>query len=356
MIKRKALIITVIIVLSLVFLYIVLSLLVFDADPLIRFLRRVTDAYLLIQEGIANHFLRWAGSGVNVQHHLVMFDGVACDMVRSGTLMRKWIALLLLVTWLTPASYKNRLIFSGIIMVLNFIMSPVTIAVQAQLSAHGADLYSQTRISRTMAHMVNMTLLFVWLRKHLNTCWNFLSRLPIDSDLIKRKSPSIVVVSYVYLFLGYFILGCFDFTPWVNFLFNSSHEVLSWFNIESIVGSHVLTGEKGSLSMLKSCLGLNTMLLFASLVFITGENSLTSWIYIVSGLVILNIANIIRLVLLFMHIQKHGTYVGLVDYHDLYDYLIYGIVFTLWVIWFEKFSPPGILGRRKTVPENNSLV
>jgi len=90
--------------------------------------------------------------------------------------------------------------------------------------------------------------------------------------------------------------------------------------------------------MLKSCLGLNTMLLFASLVFITGENSLKSWIYILSGLVILNITNIMRLVLLFMHIQKHGTYVGLVDYHDLYDYVIYGIVFILWVIWFEKFS------------------
>ena len=158
-----------------------------------------------------------------------------------------------------------------------------------------------------------------------------------------------MLVSYVYLILGYFSLGCFEFTPWVNFLFNSSHEILGWFNVDSVVESQILIGENGSLSMLKSCLGLNTMLLFASLVFIMGENSWTSWIYILFGLVILNIANIIRLVLLFMHLQKHGTYIGLVDYHDLYDYIIYGIVFILWVIWFEKFSNTGILRKKNTI-------
>lgn len=352
--RRKSLIIPVIIVLSLVLVYTALSLLVFDADPLLALLGRVTDAYLLFQEGIANRILRWTGSGVHVQNHLVMLDGTGYDTVRSGTLMRKWIALLLLIAWFTPASINNKLVFSGMVIVLNFILSPVTIAIQAHINASGTDLYSSTRISRTAAHLLNMTLLFMWLGKHREALWRFLSRLGIASDLIKRKSGSIAIVSYVYLILGYFILGCFEFTPWVNFLFNSSHRILSWFDVASAVESQILIGERGSLSMLKSCLGLNTMLLFASLVFITGENRLTSWIYILSGLAILNIANIIRLVLLFMHIQEHGTYVGLVDYHDLYDYLIYGLVFILWVIWFEKFSRTRILKDRKTVPANKT--
>jgi len=325
-------------VLSLVFSYIAISLLVFDADPLINLFGKLTNAYLLFQEGIANKYLHWAGSGVHVQDHLVMFDGTGYDTVRSGALMRKWMALLLLIAWLSHTSFRKKILFSGIILLLNFMMSPVTIAIQAQLSALGFDLYSNTRISRTAAHLLNISLLFVWLRNHRDALWQFLSRMRINSDLIKRKSTSIVIVSYVYLILGYFILGCFEFTPWVNFLFKSSQEILSWFNINSVVDSQVLIGDKGSLSMLKSCLGFNTMLLFASLVFIMGENSWTSWIYILSGLLLLNVANILRLVLLFMHIQKHGTYIGLVDYHDLYDYVIYGIVFILWVIWFEKFS------------------
>jgi exosortase/archaeosortase family protein len=350
-IKRKALIIPYIIVLTLVLIYVALSLFIFDTDPLVSLLGRLTDTYLLFQEGIANQYLRWAGSGVHVQQHLVMLDGAGYETVRSGTLMRKWILLLGLITWLTPASLRNKLLFSGIILVVNFIMTPVTIAIQAHLSAHGTDMYSHTRISRTWAHLLNMTLLFVWLRNNRETCWKLLSRTRLDGDLIKRKTTSIVMVSYVNLILGYFILGCFEFTPWVNFLFNSSHKILSWFNIDSVVESHMLIGEKGSLSMLKSCLGLNTLLLFASLVFITGENSLRSWIYILSGLLILNLTNIMRLVLLFMHIQKHGTYVGLIDYHDLYDYVIYGIAFILWVIWFEKFSPPGLLRKRSAVDQ-----
>ena len=156
MIKRKALIIPFIIVLSLVF----------YADPLLSLVGRMTDAYLLFLEGIANKYLHWTGSGVHVQNHQVMLDGTGYDGVRSGTLMRKWIAGLLLIAWLTPARLKRKLLFSGLIIVLNFIMSPVTIALQAHLSVLGTDLYSQIRISRTVAHLLNMTGLFVWLGKH----------------------------------------------------------------------------------------------------------------------------------------------------------------------------------------------
>ncbi len=352
-VKRKTLIIPIIIVLSLLVIYTALSLLVFETDPLISFLAVATDTYLYFQEWIANRYLQWSGSGVSVLDRLVMLDGTGYDTIRSGVLMRKWIVLLLAITWLTPTSLRKKLLFSGIIIVLNFILSPITIAIQAHFSAGGLALYSNTRISRTPAHLMNMTLLFVWLRNHQDFLWKFLSRIRFDVDFIKQKSTSIVVVVYVYLILGYFILGCFEFTPWVNFLFNSSHKILAWFNIDSVVEPHLLIGENGSLSMLKSCLGFNTMLLFASLVFLMGENSRISWIYILFGLVILNIANIMRLVLLFMHIQKHGTYVGTVDYHNLYDYVIYGIVFLLWVIWLEKFSNTKLL-RATTTPRVRS--
>jgi hypothetical protein len=47
--RRKALIITVITVLSLVLFYAGLSLLLFEADPLLGMLDRTTDAYLLFR-------------------------------------------------------------------------------------------------------------------------------------------------------------------------------------------------------------------------------------------------------------------------------------------------------------------
>jgi exosortase/archaeosortase family protein len=353
-IKRKALMIPVIIVLSLIIIYTVLSLLVFDADPLLSLLACGTETYFMIAEGIANRYLQWTGSSVALVDHLVMLDGTGYDTVRNGVLMRKWLFLLLIVTWVIPTGLRKKLLYTGLIILLNFILSPITIAIQAHLSAGGFDLYSNTRMSRTPANLMNMTLLFMWLRDNRDFLWKFLSRIRLDADFIKRKSSSIIVVVYVYLILGYFILGCFEFFPWVDFLFKTSQMILSWFQIESVVEPYILIGDNGSLLMVKSCLGFNTMLLFASLVFLTGENSWTSWIYILIGLVILNIANIMRLVLLFAHIQKHGTYVGWIDYHDLYDYIIYGIVFILWVIWFEKLSEIRIILKRKTAAEDTA--
>ena len=70
----------------------------------------------------------------------------------------------------------------------------------------------------------------------------------------------------------------------------------------------------------------------------TGKNSISKWLFIVTGLIILNLTNIIRFVLLFIHMQNHGGYVLKIDVHNIYNYIIYGIVFLLWIIWFEKYS------------------
>ena len=90
--------------------------------------------------------------------------------------------------------------------------------------------------------------------------------------------------------------------------------------------------------MANGCLGFRTMLLFTMLIFVTGDNKKTTWFYVLGGLLLLNVVNIIRFVLLFIHIQKNGGYVLNIDLHDLYNYIIYTIVFILWIIWFEKFS------------------
>ena len=172
MIRRKTLIIPVIIVLSLFFVYLVSSLLFFQDDPFFSLLGRCTDTWLLFHDGMANRLLERAGPGVAVNNHQVIASGAEFDQIRTGTLMRKLIALLLVLAWLFPSSLRSKLLFSVAVILLNFLMTPFTIALQAYLSAQGTDLYSHTRISRTPAHILNMTLLFGWLRKHRETCWN----------------------------------------------------------------------------------------------------------------------------------------------------------------------------------------
>ena len=68
------------------------------------------------------------------------------------------------------------------------------------------------------------------------------------------------------------------------------------------------------------------------------------------GILFLNLVNIIRFVLLFVHIQKYGGYELTIDLHDLYNYVTYTLVFLMWVFWFERFSdikkkkPAGLKG------------
>ena len=127
-------------------------------------------------------------------------------------------------------------------------------------------------------------------------------------------------------------------TLWINFLFNISAWILNLLNYPAWVESRLLVGDLYSINMARGCLGLNTMLLFTLIVFITGKSSRTMWLFILAGLIILNLSNIARFVLLFIHLQNHGNYALSIDIHDLYNYVIYGIVFLLWIFWFEKYS------------------
>lgn len=89
--------------------------------------------------------------------------------------------------------------------------------------------------------------------------------------------------------------------------------------------------------MEKGCLGFSTMALFAAIIFLTSDHQKHWWLYMAGGILFLNIVNIFRFVLLFIHIQKNSGYALAMDVHDMYNLIIYAVVFILWVLWFEYF-------------------
>ena len=68
------------------------------------------------------------------------------------------------------------------------------------------------------------------------------------------------------------------------------------------------------------------MFQFAALVYLTGNNGRTMWLYIIFGLIALNILNIIRLAVLFITVQKYEIVESGFDHHDLYNIIIYIII------------------------------
>jgi len=164
-----------------------------------------------------------------------------------------------------------------------------------------------------------------------------LLKFKINTKLLENDLHVIIII-YIYIISSAFLFEFFDYTLWIHFLFTSAQKILGLVGYIAIVEPFHLVGANGLIYMSKGCLGFQTMLLFTIIVFLTGKNNSYRWIYIIGGLLFLNLVNIMRFVLLFIHIQKHGDYMLAMDVHDMYNYITYLIVFILWVIWFEKFA------------------
>jgi exosortase/archaeosortase family protein len=246
---------------------------------------------------------------------------------------------LLIFFWLFPVKFIYKLAGSLIIFLLHFLFTSIDMVLLASMLSPDADnTESAYWVSRTPGVMMIVTSFVVWVLLFREDIYRGLAKFKVDTEFIDRKLPDIFVVIYVYAFIGNFLLGWYDYEGWINFLFQSSQSLLALLNYESIVYNTYLLGENGSIYMEKGCLGFGTMMLFAAVVYLTSEKGPARWVYIFAGLVFLNIINITRFVFLFIHIQKNHGYAMAMDVHDMYNLILYGVVFVLWVIWFEFFA------------------
>ena len=296
------------------------------------------DAYLNFLERIADRLLHFIGSEASIQEHQVYVGTELIVTINNGYLLKKWTLFLLIVCWITPRKVIHKLVFTGLIMLSNFIGSLIHIGLSAHLTSSFLYTEETTLIGRTPYAFLMLFLFVAWIWRSRKILMQSQLVKKFNLEFVEEKLPEIFIIMFLYALFSNFLLGCFQYSAWINLMFNISAWILNNLNYPAWVESHLLIGENGSIFMAKGCLGFNTMLLYASIIYITGKNTKSKWLFIVAGLIILNITNIIRFVLLFIHIQNHGGYVLKMDVHDMYNYIIYGIVFLLWIIWFEKYS------------------
>ncbi len=303
------------------------------------FVHNLIGSYLTFLEQIADRILRAIGSEAGIREHQVLVRGEFMAWLDDGYLLKKWTLVLLVLFWVTPTKVLDKLAFTGILVLANFTGSLVNIALTAHLLSLIPEPTSIPFIGRTPYMVLMLSLLVTWIwRKRREIMHSALVK-KFNLAFLEEKLPAIFIVIFIWALLGNLFLGLFKYTAWINLLFNITAWILNTLNYPASVDSQIfLVGENGSIFMAKPCLGFNTMLLFAAVVYLTGRNSLQKWLFILGGLVLINVANIVRFVLLFIHIQKHGGYVLEMDIHAIYNYVIYVFVFILWIIWFETGS------------------
>lgn len=321
----------------LLFSYIILRFLIFDSDPLIPFFFSVIDSYLLLNEKFANLFLLWTGSHTTIQDHIILLNGTQLTGFTTDILYLQVVIIYLLLFWLIKTSTSEKIFLTVFLIVISFFFNAIYNAVGAHFIPDKTNSSSVLPIPLSLGYLSLNTILFIWYSRNKESILHSLSKLPVSKITLEKKLIDIVIIIYLFIVVR-FLWFYSDFNLWIEVLFTSSQKILALLGYDAVVEPSLLIGDNGSIFMAKYCLGVKTMSLFASIVYLTGNDNKKRWIYILSGLLFLNLVNIMRFVLLFIHIQKNGDYALAMDLHDIYNYITYFIVFVLWVIWFEKFT------------------
>lgn len=125
------------------------------------------------------------------------------------------------------------------------------------------------------------------------------------------------------------------------------YDAIVWFSSEiyhySVFAIRILGG--GTVFIGFSCLGIGIMWFFASVIIASNRHFFSKTIYILCGVLIIQLFNMLRISYLtwLMRNNENDVFPGLtffgrikIDHHDVFNYFIIFIVFIFILIWFEN--------------------
>lgn len=98
--------------------------------------------------------------------------------------------------------------------------------------------------------------------------------------------------------------------------------------------------EKYVARVVEGCNAMSVMILFMAFIIAFKGKIKHTFLFILSGILIIHLLNVIRIGLLAMALYHYPEYEHLL-HGVIFPLFIYGVVFALWVIWVQKFSTYG---------------
>lgn len=99
----------------------------------------------------------------------------------------------------------------------------------------------------------------------------------------------------------------------------------------------ILYNNKYVARVIEGCNAVSVMILFAAFIFAFSTSWKKTSLYIVSGVVLIHVLNIIRIALLSFALYYYPEYEEIL-HGTIFPLFIYGVVFILWILWVTKFS------------------
>lgn len=267
----------------------------------------------------------------------VFIDGLSPLAINSSLIMKKWLIVVLILIWISPVAKQVKLKTSIIYFIYHFIVICIKVSNIILLYNSGTTHENSLYLGQSISYLLLFIFLQIWIKK-VPEIINSISRVTKTNPVyLKKKIKTFVYLVYGLIFIQ-ILLGIFQFLPWINLIFNTTHQILAWFGYESTVEPFYLLGKNGNIYMAKGCLGIKTTYLYVAFIILTGEGINRKLLVSLIGVIIINIVNILRFVFLFIHLQNHGKYLWNIEVHDLFNVLVYSLIFILWIIWLEWFT------------------
>jgi exosortase/archaeosortase family protein len=122
-------------------------------------------------------------------------------------------------------------------------------------------------------------------------------------------------------------------------LLNVSSQILNWMGFASITNEYdLLVAGHGVIQLVYSCLGLGVISFFAAFVIAYPKRLKPKIIFLVSGVIGIEVLNVIRFVLLALFWQKHGEHV--LDHHTIFNIFIYLVIAVTLYFWVKHEDKP----------------
>ncbi|PSG90819.1 exosortase family protein XrtF [Aurantibacter aestuarii] len=174
------------------------------------------------------------------------------------------------------------------------------------------------------------------------------------ASLLKEYRP---VLKFIATFLGVYFLFTLAYKFYLDFSDGSLYypdyfsnlvgqqtvKLLEVFGYDaSLIKSHepvlnLVINNKNLAFISEGCNGISIIILFASFIISFSKDFKTTFIYIISGSVLIYIANLIRIVIIAIALY-HYPWREEILHNVIFPGLIYSMVFVLWMFWVYRFN------------------
>ena len=184
-------------------------------------------------------------------------------------------------------------------------------------------------------------------------------------ESLKEGTPLRFLVIFISLFLFFYYFNIFFFgitsrgnyynsflDQHLNYIRSFRHlllyvskTIINWFGYNSISNDYqLLVAGRGTISVVYSCLGLGIMSFFAAFVIAYPKKLKPKLVFLVTGLVCIQVLNILRFVLLALFWDKRSKVV--LDHHTIFNITIYIIIAISLYFWIQQDDKQPIAGAK----------